>query len=78
MNFCLFIASSSALIDFWRPTKSGTTMCGKTMMSRSGKRGTTMPGRLPAFVVLFVVAKSIRGSLIGPDSKPQAFSAAFW
>ena len=34
------IASSSALIDFSRPTKSGTTMCGKTMMSRSGRSGT--------------------------------------
>src|SRR5437867_10709198 len=43
MNFCLFIASSSARIDFWRPTKSGTTMCGKTMMSRSGRSGTRSP-----------------------------------
>src|SRR2546421_5049837 len=43
MNFCLFIASSSARIDFWRPTNSGTTMCGKTMMSRSGRRGTRSP-----------------------------------
>src|SRR5690606_21190897 len=33
------IACSSAAIDFSRPTKSGTTMCGKTMMSRSGRRG---------------------------------------
>ena len=45
MNFCLFIASSSARIDFWRPTKSGTTMCGKTMMSRSGSSGTRNPLR---------------------------------
>src|SRR2546426_8834469 len=43
MNFCLFIASSRARIDFWRPTNSGTTMCGKTMMSRSGRRGTRSP-----------------------------------
>src|SRR5690348_12079309 len=43
MNFCLFIASSRARIDFWRPTKSGTTMCGNTMMSRSGRRGTRSP-----------------------------------
>src|SRR5439155_13554505 len=43
MNFCLFIASSRARIDFWRPTKSGTTMCGKTMMSRSGRSGTRSP-----------------------------------
>src|ERR1044071_1161043 len=43
MNFCLFIASSSARMDFWRPTKSGTTMCGKTMMSRRGRSGTRSP-----------------------------------
>src|SRR6266404_3493851 len=40
MNFCLFMASSRALIDFCRPTNSGTTICGKTMMSRSGSNGT--------------------------------------
>ena len=40
------MASSSAAIDFCRPTKSGTTMCGKTMMSRSGRRG-----RLRGFLV---------------------------
>ena len=34
------IASSSALIDFSRPTNSGTTMCGNTTMSRSGSSGT--------------------------------------
>src|SRR5215831_15095211 len=51
MNFCLFIASSRARIDFWRPTKSGTTMCGKTMMSRSGSSGTrTAPGRGGSFL----------------------------
>src|ERR1700722_19774165 len=33
------IASSMAAIDFSRPTKSGTTMWGKTMMSRSGSNG---------------------------------------
>jgi acyl-CoA hydrolase len=33
------ITSSSALIDFSRPTKSGTIMCGKTTMSRSGNTG---------------------------------------
>ena len=26
-------------MDFCRPTNSGTTMCGKTMMSRSGSSG---------------------------------------
>src|SRR5262249_61842801 len=30
------IASSSARIDFLRPTKSGRIMCGNTTMSRSG------------------------------------------
>ena len=36
------ITSSSALIDFSRPTKSGTIMCGKTTMSRSGRTGKTL------------------------------------
>ncbi len=34
------IASSSAPMDFSRPTNSGTTMCGKTTMSRNGSSGT--------------------------------------
>ena len=33
------ITSSSARTDFSRPTKSGTTMCGNTTMSRSGRTG---------------------------------------
>src|SRR5262245_39075881 len=33
------ITSSSALIDFSRPTKSGTIMCGNTTMSRRGRTG---------------------------------------
>jgi hypothetical protein len=33
------IASSSAPIDFLRPTKSGAIMCGNTTMSRSGNTG---------------------------------------
>jgi hypothetical protein len=39
-RICLssFITSSSARIDFSRPTNSGTIMCGKTTMSRSGSR----------------------------------------
>src|SRR4029078_6531459 len=53
MNFCLFIASSSARIDRCRPTKSGTTMCGKTMMSLSGRSATlTAPGREGSFLSL--------------------------
>ena len=39
MKVSLRITSSSALIDFSRPTKSGTIMCGKTTMSRSGSTG---------------------------------------
>ena len=35
------IAFSSARTDFSRPTNSGTTMCGKTTMSRSGNSGTS-------------------------------------
>src|SRR5258708_4286873 len=37
------ITSSSALIDFSRPTNSGTIMCGKTTMSRSGRTGKSAP-----------------------------------
>ncbi len=48
MSFSCAIASSSAAMDFSRPTKSGTTMCGKTMMSRSGRSGTVRTaGRRP-------------------------------
>src|SRR5262245_42326453 len=45
IDFCFAIASSSARMDFWRPTKRGTTMCGNTMMSRKGSSGTrSAPG----------------------------------
>jgi hypothetical protein len=33
------IATSSALIDFGRPTNSGITMCGNTTTSRNGSSG---------------------------------------
>src|SRR5690606_35251325 len=36
-----WLAASSAAIDLARPTKSGTTMCGNTTMSRSGSSGST-------------------------------------
>ena len=39
MKVSLRITSSSARIDFSRPTNSGTIMCGKTTMSRSGRTG---------------------------------------
>src|SRR5688572_11298914 len=39
MRFSSRITSSSARIDFSRPTKSGTIMWGKTTMSRSGRTG---------------------------------------
>jgi hypothetical protein len=39
INVSDFITSSSAWIDFSRPTNSGTIMCGKTTMSRSGSTG---------------------------------------
>src|SRR5512139_707812 len=32
-------AASRAAMDLSRPTKRGTTMCGKTTMSRRGRRG---------------------------------------
>jgi hypothetical protein len=36
------IATSSALIDFGRPTNSGMTMCGKTTTSRKGSNGSVI------------------------------------
>ena len=46
-RICLssFITASSARTDFSRPTNSGTIMCGKTTMSRSGR---TAADRTPA------------------------------
>src|SRR4029453_9290580 len=38
-------ASSRALMDFGRPTNNGTTMVGKTTMSRSGSSGTIRASR---------------------------------
>src|SRR5213592_2570612 len=74
MYFCLFIASSRARIDFCRPTKSGTTMCGKTMMSRSGRSGTRSPPACggASRASRFSFRKSIR-----PPFR-YAVSAAFW
>src|SRR5262245_42103597 len=40
IKLCFCVASSRALIDRCLPTNSGTTICGKTMMSRSGSKGT--------------------------------------
>src|SRR4051794_11722572 len=39
MSFSPVIAASSAETDFSRPTNSGTTMPGKTTISRKGSRG---------------------------------------
>jgi hypothetical protein len=39
MNVSDRITSSRALIDFSRPTNSGTIMWGNTTMSRSGNTG---------------------------------------
>ena len=39
MRFSACITSSRAAIDFSRPTKSGTTICGKTTISRRGRMG---------------------------------------
>src|SRR5262245_45735974 len=46
MNVSERMTSSSALIDFSRPTNSGTIMCGNTTMSRNGNSGSarTLPG----------------------------------
>jgi hypothetical protein len=40
------MASSRAAMDFSRPTNSGTTMWGKTMMSRSGRSGRVWLGKV--------------------------------
>src|SRR4051794_31951037 len=47
-RMCLssFITSSSAWIDFSRPTNKGTIMCGKTTMSRSGRTGNMVFGEI--------------------------------
>ena len=37
-----FMTSSRARTDFSRPTKSGTIMCGKTTISRSGRTGSAV------------------------------------
>src|SRR5688572_25460765 len=49
------IASSRAAIDFSRPTKSGTTMCGNTMMSRRGRRGSTRCFRAAGLPLSFLL-----------------------
>ena len=54
------ITSSRARMDFSRPTKSGTTMCGKTTMSRSGRTGGVCPSR----------ARLRRAGLRSPDCRP--------
>ena len=60
MSLSCDIASSSAAIDFSRPTKRGTTMCGNTMMSRRGSRGTVRTGGLfPAGSFLSSLRKNI-------------------
>src|SRR6185437_2051214 len=55
------ITSSSALIDFSRPTKSGTIMCGNTTMSRKGNTGKARvsPGTRGAF--------GLAGVFMAPD-----------
>src|SRR3989338_614440 len=47
---CFWVASSNALMDRCRPTKSGTTMWGNTMISRRRSRGTV--ARPPASLSL--------------------------
>src|SRR5687768_2916200 len=51
------ITSSSALMDFSRPTNNGTIMWGKTTMSRSGRTGrvSALPGIAGVFETLFVI-----------------------
>src|ERR671922_1718628 len=49
MRLCFWVASSSALIDRCRPTKSGTTIWGKTIMSLSGSKGTRIGPDIASF-----------------------------
>src|SRR5215831_6083020 len=63
------MASFSAAIDFSRPTKSGTTWWGKTMMSRSGRSGTVWVGRLASR--LSSRPKSMCRRINGPGSWAQ-------
>jgi len=53
------IATSSALIDFGRPTNSGITICGKTTTSRSGSNGKVVS----SVVLLVSLAMAIRAFL---------------
>jgi hypothetical protein len=41
------------LMDFWRPTNKGITMCGNTTTSRNGKRGWTWGWGLLDMVLTF-------------------------
>src|SRR4030095_6847105 len=53
IRLCFWVASSSALMDRCRPTKSGTTIWGKTIMSLNGSRGTRVApdsGSLSSFL----------------------------
>src|SRR5688572_23413380 len=51
------ITSSSALMDFSRPTNSGTIMWGNTTISRSGRTGrvSALPGIARVFETLVVI-----------------------
>src|SRR2546422_680273 len=71
-----FIASSSASIDFGRPTNSGTTMWGSTTMSRSGSSGSAFRDfSVPLWVTRDRLASSssrkipmVLSSLLGAES----------
>ena len=69
------IAASSALIDRSRPTKSWLTMCGKTMMSRSGRSGRSRlrfaPGCLVVVSCERTCARSVYPAYV-PSAAPSA------
>src|SRR3989338_2284653 len=68
-SFSLLIASSRAAMDFSRPTKRGTTMWGKTIMSLRGRRGTRNPAGFSGTLGLFPNIFTYKLTTTPPESK---------
>src|SRR5690606_1177876 len=74
------IASSRALMDLGRPTKSGITMCGKTTTSRSGKSGNWVCSIVVVVVMASLFDKRVNdvganGQNTSPDNEQKDDSA---
>jgi hypothetical protein len=76
------ITSSSARIDFSRPTNSGTIICGNTTMSRRGRTGKAVEscGADVFFVMSFPFKRPVSGnrSYQCLDTGPAIFSIHKW